>query len=143
MDTDYPTPFGLDNNYRVIEAEQPGVYHNSDNELLNAAYDEIIGVQKTAGPWRNIASQVCSANGILIDYSNFDIDGVLNLFNMHSNINEFVETSNDYYHVDSELFCPMASSSGAYDPDDNSWSDGNPTANYILSHRLQRSSFGA
>lgn len=120
---DYPTPFGYQNNYRVIQAEEPGAYFNSENEPLNADYDGIVGVQKTPGPWRNIASSICYANGITTDYSTFDIDGILTLFNMHSNINDFIETTDSYYHIDTDLYCPISSSSGTYGSEDNSWSD--------------------
>ncbi len=109
---------------RVVEALPGGTYYNSDNELLSFSMDGIIGVQKTLGPWQNIGSSACYANGITTDWTQFGTNGLISHFNDYSNISEWVGNSDPSLYVADELYCPASAYSVSYDPSDQSWGGG-------------------
>lgn len=91
--------------------------------MLNEELDQVLGVQKSLGPWQNIGSEACSVVGTSQDWSDFPINNMLNLFNQNSNISNWVGNIDPQLYVADELYCPTESASGVYDPDDIEWAE--------------------
>lgn len=102
---------------------QGSYYYNSDGEILNPAIDDIVGVQKTMGPWRDLPP--ISTEVVFDDWTYLPIvgnDGLVDKFINNSNISDYYDEGL----IEQQLTCvqTVPLSAGTNDTfDDASWSD--------------------